>query len=164
MGVLKWDTKTFMLKWNASEASRKKLKLNCREQIIIIECERSEPKKSKNWRVASEASGKFLKTALFPPILASLGQIIYFLSRIGQIIYFQYFEGQNIYFQKVPVPPPLKIKWSSPKSLLFGQHEWKRIRKGRLSCTLLRSFEISLKVFYKHVALKFYLNSQSNTF
>ena len=45
--------------------------------------------------------------ALFPQILASLGQIIYFLSRRGQIIYFQYFQGQNIYFQKVPAPPPL---------------------------------------------------------
>ena len=92
VGVFKWDTRTFLLKWNASEASRKKLKLNCRERIVIIECERIEPKKSKNWSVASEASGKFLENfALFPQILASLGQIIYFLSRIGQIIYFQYF-------------------------------------------------------------------------
>ena len=96
-----------MLKWNASKASRQKIKLNCGERIVIIECERSELKKSKNWSVASEASGKFFENfALFPPILASLGQIIYFVSRIGQIIYFQYFEGQNIYFQKVPAPPP----------------------------------------------------------
>ena len=49
-------------------------------------------KKCKNWSVASEAGGKLLENfALFPLILASLGQIIYFLSRIGQIIYFQYF-------------------------------------------------------------------------
>ena len=81
-----------MLKWNASEASRKKLKLNCREGIVIFECERSEPKKSKNGSFASEASENILENfALFPPILASLGQIIYFFSRIGQIIYFQYF-------------------------------------------------------------------------
>ena len=95
---------------------------------IHVKCERSEPekieielsqansynlmrakraKKSKNWSVPSKASGKFLKNfALFPPILASLGQIIYFLSRKGQIIYFQYFKGQKIYFQKVPAPPP----------------------------------------------------------
>ena len=66
----------------------------------------------------SEANGKIFQIelsrakraeiffALFYQILASYGQIIYFLSRRGQIIYFQHFEGQNIYFQKVPGPPP----------------------------------------------------------
>ena len=73
-------------------SERKKLKLNCRERIIIIECERSEREKSKIWSIASEASGNFFENfALSPQILASLGQIIYFLSRIGQIIYFQNF-------------------------------------------------------------------------
>ena len=39
-------------------------------------------KKFKNWNVASEASGNVLENiALFPQILASLCQIIYFLSR-----------------------------------------------------------------------------------
>ena len=27
VGVLKWDTRTLMLKWNASEASRKKIEI-----------------------------------------------------------------------------------------------------------------------------------------
>ena len=68
VGVLKWDTRTLMLKLNASSASRKKLKLNCCERIVIIQCERSEPVKlKKKWSVASEASGKFLENfALFP--------------------------------------------------------------------------------------------------
>ena len=75
-------------------AQKRKLKINCREQIVIIECERSEPEKLKNWNVAREASGIFFffeNFALFPQILASLSQIIYFLSRRGQIIYFQHF-------------------------------------------------------------------------
>ena len=62
------------------------LKLNCRER--------------------SERKFSFFNFALFPNILASSGQIIYFLSRRGQIIYFLHFKGQNIYFQKVPGPPP----------------------------------------------------------
>ena len=84
--------KNIHVKMKCERSEPEKLKLNCREQIVIIESERSERKKSKNSSVASEASGKFFENfALFPPILASTGQIIYFLTRIGQIIYFQYF-------------------------------------------------------------------------
>ena len=67
------------------------------ELLRVNSCNLMRPKragKSKNWSVASEASGIFFffeNFALFPPILASLGQIIYFPSRRGQIIYFQHF-------------------------------------------------------------------------
>ena len=92
VGVLKWDTRTFMLKLNASEASQKKIEI---ELLRANSCNLMRAKragKSKNWSVASEASENFLENfALFPPILASLGQIIHFLSRKGQIIYFQHF-------------------------------------------------------------------------
>ena len=60
----------------------------------------------------------FWKILHFSPKFYIYCQIIYFLSRRGQIIYFQLFQGQNIYFQKVPAPPPLRIKWSSPYWLL----------------------------------------------
>ena len=73
-------------------SEREKIEIELLEEIVIIECKRSELEKIKNWTVESEASEKFLENiALFPPILASLGQIIYFLCRKGQIIYFQHF-------------------------------------------------------------------------
>ena len=90
----------------AERARKNEIDLS-RVNMLNVKCEGSEPENVSNKTVASEASRKFLENfALFPQILASKGQIIYFLSRRGQIIYFQHFQGQNIYFQKVPAPSP----------------------------------------------------------
>ena len=80
------------MKCERSEPEKIEIELTRGTSYNSMRAKRAE-KKSKNWSAASEASGKFFleNFALFPPILASLGQIIYFLSRIGQIIYFQYF-------------------------------------------------------------------------
>ena len=81
-----------MLKLNASEVSRKKIEIELSRANSYNLMRAKRAGKFKNASVASEASGKFLENfALFPPILASLGLIIYFLSRRGQIFYFHHF-------------------------------------------------------------------------
>ena len=59
----------------AKRAEKIEIERSWANNYNLMRAKRAE-KKSKNWSVASEAS---------------LGQIIYFLSRIGQIIYFQHF-------------------------------------------------------------------------
>ena len=70
----------------------KKLKLYCRERIDIYNASEASRENLKiEVSRAKRVENFFENFTLFPPILASSGQIIYFLSRIGQIIYFQYF-------------------------------------------------------------------------
>ena len=77
------------MKCEWSEPENFEIELSRANSYNLMRAKRAEKKKLKcRERSEQKILGNF---ALFPPILASLGQIIYFLSRIGQIIYFQYF-------------------------------------------------------------------------
>ena len=79
------------MKCEPSEPDKIEIELSRANSYNLMRAKRAE-KNLKIEVLRAKRAEFFLENfALFPPILASLGQIIYFLSRIGQIIYFQYF-------------------------------------------------------------------------
>ena len=79
---------------------------------VIIECDRSEPKKFPNWTVASEASAKF---CTFPPNSIKLRSDYLFSFQKRTNYLFPAFSRSEYLFPKSARPPPPRIKWSSPK-------------------------------------------------
>ena len=129
---------------------------------VIIECERSELEKLWNWTVAREAIAKF---CTFPPNSSKLRSDYLFSFQKRKNYLFPAFSRSEYLFPKSASPPPLRIKWLSPKGREGGRKEGKlcrmKKRKSKLRGLLIDSgtwntalaFDMTNEIFLLSVSI-----------
>ena len=96
---------------------------------VIIECERSEPQNFCKLNFCERSERKILgKFCTFPPNSSKLRSDYLFSFQKRTNYLFPAFSRSEYLFPKSASPPPLRIKWWSPKKQGVGMHvlnDWK---------------------------------------